>query len=233
MSTTTLHGHAVSVNLRMHETLGGHTIAFHVARPDGWLQQRLMGDPTVPAASSFTDLVTAERAVNQTIQAHIAAFSGWLVATQMQREFDHDAGYPVGRIFVRTAQGVIIGPSPSTRVRVIVRTPSSFGPRFLSREDVMDGPIGKFPHLDHFLNAYMHQDWKLFGDSLESVVRGYAVDTSPHDVRQLKAEIDQFIASEGDNIEPDFHRLYPNSVLPSGWGMTAEQWLREVAKLAG
>jgi hypothetical protein len=34
------------------------------------------------------------------------------------------------------------------------------------------------PHLDEFLNGYMHQDWRIFGDTLEDVVAVYASDTS-------------------------------------------------------
>jgi hypothetical protein len=89
-----------------------------------------------------------------------------------------------------------------------------------------------FPHLDHFLNAYMHQDWDLFGESLEEVLQTYARQTSRSDVDGLRAEIDQFIASKGTRIESDYYELYPNSVAPSGWNMNVEQWLRRVSELA-
>lgn len=91
----------------------------------------------------------------------------------------------------------------------------------------------RFPRLDHFLNAYMHQDWRLFGNSLEDVVREYASDSSASDVRSLQREIHFLLVSEGDRIEADYYRLFPNSVLPSAWHMTVADWLRYVAKLAG
>ena len=91
----------------------------------------------------------------------------------------------------------------------------------------------RFPHLDHFLNAYMHQDWQLFGDTLEAVVGAYAADTYPEGADRLREEIDQFLRFEGVRLEADYPRLYPNSVLPSGWHMTAAEWLRWVARLAG
>jgi hypothetical protein len=90
----------------------------------------------------------------------------------------------------------------------------------------------RFPHLDRFLNAYMHQDWRLFGDTLEDVVQSYAIDSSSDDLNRLHSEIIEFLQSEGGNIELDYHRLYPNSVLPSGWDMTANEWLRYVASAA-
>ena len=93
----------------------------------------------------------------------------------------------------------------------------------------MDSPAPRFPHLDHFLNAYMHQDWNLFGNSVEDVLRVYALDNSPEDLKRLEGEINDLIALEGDQLEIDYYRLYPNSVLPSGWHMTVREWLRYVA----
>lgn len=90
----------------------------------------------------------------------------------------------------------------------------------------------RLPHLDHFLDAYMHQDWQLFGDTLEAVVAAYAEDTSPEDAEALQGEIALLLAAVGDRVEPAYLALYPNGVLPSGWGMTVEQWLRRVAELA-
>lgn len=90
----------------------------------------------------------------------------------------------------------------------------------------------ELPHLDNFLNAYMHQDWDLCGDTLEAVVAAYAQDTSAEDAGALRDEIALFLEAEGDRVEAAYSALYPNSVLPSGWGMTARQWLGRVAELA-
>lgn len=90
-----------------------------------------------------------------------------------------------------------------------------------------------FPHLDHFLNAYMHQDWMLAGDTLATVLQTYVNDTSPDDVQALRSEIAAFVRHDGDAIETDYHRQFPNSVLPSGWNMQPDEWLNHVAQLAG
>jgi hypothetical protein len=89
--------------------------------------------------------------------------------------------------------------------------------------------LDRFPHLDQFLNGYMHQDWHLFGDSLQDVVLTYAQDTSPNDVINLQSEINEFIKLEGNKIEADYYRLFPNSVAPAGWDMKVDQWLHHVA----
>jgi hypothetical protein len=88
------------------------------------------------------------------------------------------------------------------------------------------------PHLDHFLDAYMHQDWRIFGETLEAVVAAYAEDTSPADAGALRDEIALLLRAIPDRIEVAYHVLYPNSVLPAAWGMTVDQWLRRVAQFA-
>jgi hypothetical protein len=91
----------------------------------------------------------------------------------------------------------------------------------------------RFPHLDHFLNACMHQDWRMYGDDLTAVVATYAADTPPDGAERLQAEIEQFLRSEGSRVETDYYQLYPNSALPSAWDTTAADWLRLIARLAG
>lgn len=93
----------------------------------------------------------------------------------------------------------------------------------------MDAPVNQFPHLDYFLNAYMHQDWRLFGDSLEKVLDAFVDDSSPDDLNSLRAEILEFLVLKGNRVEADYHALYPNSILPSGWGLSVEDWLQQIA----
>ncbi len=97
----------------------------------------------------------------------------------------------------------------------------------------MDALLSKFPHLDHFLNAYMHQDWRLSGDSLHDVLLTYAKDTSPDDLMGLQSEIGDFIQQQGSEIEARYYTLFPNSAIPSGWDMKPDQWLNHVAQLTG
>lgn len=90
----------------------------------------------------------------------------------------------------------------------------------------------RFPHLDHLLNAYMHQDWQIYGETLEDVVAAYAEDTSSDDIALLHAEIGEFLSNQNNLTEPAYCQLYPNSALPSGWGMSVRSWLSLVDDLA-
>lgn len=119
MSATTI-ASPLPVSLVHHETIGGHTIANHVGKTDSWLQQRLVAEPSIPYASTFPDTQTAERAVNEALQANLSAFSAWLHSSaKALAPFDHDLGATIGHILARP------GPPannslPSTKVRVIV-----------------------------------------------------------------------------------------------------------------
>ena len=47
----------------------GHTIARHVGKTVTWLRQRLRREPTIPAASSFRDKLSAARVVRAVLRA--------------------------------------------------------------------------------------------------------------------------------------------------------------------
>ncbi len=58
------------INLILHEALGGHTIERHVGKSGTGLIQRVNGDPTTQAATTFADLTTAEASVNAVLDAN-------------------------------------------------------------------------------------------------------------------------------------------------------------------
>jgi hypothetical protein len=132
MSTTILIGHATWISLVHHESLGGHTIARHVAKADRWLYLRLISNHGLPAASTFIDLAAAEQSVNQAIQANQTAFTAWLNAAWLQGRFDHDLGRVIGRGFVRLAGGIVAGPLHWTKTRVsVTRVTNAADPFFV------------------------------------------------------------------------------------------------------
>ena len=96
----------------------------------------------------------------------------------------------------------------------------------------MSNPRQPLPHVDDFLNAYMHQDWRMYGDTLEDVVAVYAQDTSYDDLKALYDEINALLEFGGNWIDTHYRTIYPNSVLPQAWNMTPRQWLAHVANVA-
>jgi hypothetical protein len=120
----------ISINLIHHEQLGGHTIATHVGKTVGWLQQRLVRDPTIPAASSFYDINTAENAINQALQANHTAFHNWLASKSRVSAFDHDVGYAIGTMLPRNPPTGVATPLQATKVRVVVERLTGTYPNF-------------------------------------------------------------------------------------------------------
>lgn len=90
----------------------------------------------------------------------------------------------------------------------------------------------RLPHLSHFLDAYLHQDWQIFGDTVEAVVAAYGGDSSREDVAALADEIEGFLSTDRGNVGLIYRDLYPNSVQPDALGITAESWLGILARSA-
>jgi hypothetical protein len=109
------------IDLAIHESLGGHTIAKHIAKSDTWLMSRVTSDPTIPYASSFTDLHTATWAVNRAMYDNDIAIDSWLNSAATQASFDQDAAIHIGRCATSTQPFGPANPFNVIRLRVILR----------------------------------------------------------------------------------------------------------------
>jgi hypothetical protein len=67
------------------EAIGGHTIARHVARTEEQLQARLVAQPGIKAASSFTSLRVAETVVSDAVRVNAAQIRAWASAASATR----------------------------------------------------------------------------------------------------------------------------------------------------
>ncbi|MGC4081447.1 MAG: hypothetical protein QM736_04855 [Vicinamibacterales bacterium] len=88
-------------HLQRDEQWGGHTLARHVGRTDEQLAERLRREPNISAASTWTDELTARRAVGRAVEESQARIQAWamrqgnrpnLVLNYIQR-----TGPPLGR----------------------------------------------------------------------------------------------------------------------------------------
>ena len=71
-------------DLAVHEAAGGHTIAEHVGRTTEQLATRLVDEPKIPAASTFPNIATAERATADALQARSAEIASWLSTSALR-----------------------------------------------------------------------------------------------------------------------------------------------------
>ena len=95
-------------DLSQDEQRGGHTIDRHVGRTDEQLRERLRRERRISAASTYVDLVTAERIVGETLQDGRARIQRWSARAGRRPNLalDHEgsAGTVIGRSLRRGAR---------------------------------------------------------------------------------------------------------------------------------
>jgi hypothetical protein len=97
--------------------LGGHTIAKHVGRTEAQLRARLAAE-RIPAASTFTNLRTAEDAISKVLRLESAAIKAWAHAPNPSKlELTRDLGKAVGMGVVRTTGQL----SKMTKVLIVLK----------------------------------------------------------------------------------------------------------------
>jgi hypothetical protein len=87
--------------LGAHELAGGHTLLQHVCVTDAQLAARLLADPGISAASSFTSQAVAESSIAEAIDANQGAIKTWLAGTRKPLEIKHTLPGTVGRYIPR------------------------------------------------------------------------------------------------------------------------------------
>lgn len=92
-------------DLSSDEARGGHTIARHVGRTDEQLRQRLGQQPGISAASTYTDLETAETVVAAVLLAEAARVRAWTrrrgPRPNLALRTRNPRGPPIGRVLER------------------------------------------------------------------------------------------------------------------------------------
>jgi hypothetical protein len=110
---------------------GAHVLDVHVGRTPEELSARLAApDSTLRASSTFLDLATAERAVQEAIDANEGRITKWLEgsARDLKPPIKYDAGHPVGQVLSREAWLRGLPPRDSSMLTVVLRR-SSTSPR--------------------------------------------------------------------------------------------------------
>ena len=92
-------------DLEKDEAAGGHTLKKHVGRTDDQLRERLQRERNISAASTWTDLPTAEQAVGAAIAQNQDRINRWVDRTgnrpNLVLDYDGDASHPIGRTMNR------------------------------------------------------------------------------------------------------------------------------------
>ena len=88
------------------ERRGGHTLARHIGRSDAELRDRLRRERSISAASTWTDLPTAETTVARTLDESSARLARWSASTGRRANLalDWEGTETVGRSLTRGAR---------------------------------------------------------------------------------------------------------------------------------
>lgn len=106
--------------LERDEQAGGHTLERHVGRSFDQLRRRLHDEPSISAASTFSDRASAEAAVAAALAQESARVAEWLTRgdrRDLAIDFRGDVARPVGVVLPRG------GPAPlaASDARVVLR----------------------------------------------------------------------------------------------------------------
>jgi hypothetical protein len=88
-----------------------------------------------------------------------------------------------------------------------------------------------YPELEQLFGAYLHQDYQLFGNTLEEVIESYRHDSSAEQVQHMLDEIDRFRAEHSKDLDSTLLNLYGNDFDPKLWGHTAASFFQLVEGL--
>ncbi|SEJ73177.1 contact-dependent growth inhibition system immunity protein [Achromobacter sp. NFACC18-2] len=77
----------------------------------------------------------------------------------------------------------------------------------------------KYPALETLLGGYFHEDYDLFGETLEEIVGCYKQVTPGAEIAQACREMDQFLSEHGPNAALVYSQLW-GSFDPAGRGYT-------------
>jgi len=96
-------------DLERDESRGGHTVKKHIGRSDAQLQERLGRERNISAASTWTDLDTAEVTVAAGLQAERGRVESWTSRgyPRANLALHYDAGHPIGRSLRRGARHTV------------------------------------------------------------------------------------------------------------------------------
>lgn len=90
----------------------------------------------------------------------------------------------------------------------------------------------RYPALSALMGGYFHQDYDIYGETVEEVALCYKQDTSPEKISQACREMDEFLADFGPNAAAAFTANW-RSFNPAGGGYTIPTFFAELKRVLG
>lgn len=96
----------------------------------------------------------------------------------------------------------------------------------------------EYPDFDAFFGGYFHQDFDIFGNSIEEIIQAFKNDVAnePEILDRVRNDIERFLAVRpvDQTLAEDVESFFAPGVLPEGWEPDItnwRQWLTRVAQL--
>jgi hypothetical protein len=106
------------IALAEHEAMGGHTILKHVGKTEAELRARLVAEPRIPAAGSFSSLRIAESVISDAMRKEAPLIRQWAAGPQLRPyRFSYLAGKDVGYGVVRATGSL----AKMNKIRVVLK----------------------------------------------------------------------------------------------------------------
>jgi Bacterial CdiA-CT RNAse A domain len=118
--------------LEVYERNGdGHTLGRHCGSTPALESQRLARHPELPATGSFTDVATAQRAVDACVVTNRDEVVSWRAEQRQRLVIDHDMKEVIGGVLTRSrwAAGDTM-PLPASALRVVLRRHTGYASGF-------------------------------------------------------------------------------------------------------
>ena len=210
-------------DLAADERCGGHTIARHVGKTNRELAERLRQQPDISAASTYTDLQTAETVVGAALAKERSRIATWsarsgsrpnlalrytsprraadrpVVAARQgraQRLLPGSRRAALGRLARRLLRADVV--SRGGTMSVSKKTPRaaarSTRARVTSRSRAA-AARQRFPAIEAFCDAYLNQDVHDIYGSPAAAADAFLADASAAEIRKLRAEWTAFRAA--------------------------------------
>jgi len=90
--------------------------------------------------------------------------------------------------------------------------------------------IEHYPALNRLMSGYFHQDYDLFGETVEEVALCYKQVAAPEEIGQACQEMDKFVAEFGPSSAAAFAEVW-RSFDPAGGGYTIPEFFEELKRV--
>jgi len=89
----------------------------------------------------------------------------------------------------------------------------------------------KYPHLTGLIHARFHEDFDLFGDSVEELISSCTEKMPRSMIDAIQSDIDAFMVDHPGTLESAFDERFGSQFDPALWGYTTASFLEEVTRL--